>query len=156
WTILLCSVGALTMLLGAYLAYSATGIKKVLAYSTIMALGILTLLIGIGTDYALIAFGCFLLAHSLYKGALFLVAGILDHSTGTNDLTVMGCLRKAMPIAAFVALMAGLSLAGLPPLFGFVGKELMFEAVLSSQWQGQLWLVVSVVVAILTVGIAAS
>src|SRR5690625_7599012 len=60
WTTLLCSVGAFTMVLGAYRAYSATGIKKVLAYSTVMALGTLTMLIGIGTDHAMVAFASFL------------------------------------------------------------------------------------------------
>src|SRR5690625_8047602 len=85
-----------------------------------MALGTLTMLIGIGTDHAMIAFASFLLAHSLYKGALFMVAGILDHSTGTKDLTLMGGLRRAMPLTVIAASVAGLSRAGLPPLFGFV------------------------------------
>lgn len=132
WTLLLCSAGAITMLLGVWLAYSATGVKKVLAYSTVMALGTLTLLIGLGGETAAIAFVCFLLAHSLYKGALFMVAGALDHETGTKDLTLMKGLRRAMPITACAALLAGLSLAGLPPLFGFIAKELVFEAVLSA------------------------
>ncbi|MFC3853731.1 putative monovalent cation/H+ antiporter subunit A [Salinispirillum marinum] len=132
WTFMLSFFGAITMFVGAYLAYGATGVKKVLAYSTVMALGTLTMLIGIGTRYAMIAFAAFLLGHSLYKGALFMIAGILDHETGTKDLTKLGGLRKLMPVTATVAALAALSLAGLPPLFGFVGKELMFEAVLSA------------------------
>src|SRR5690554_2490699 len=156
WTTLLCTAGAITMLLGAYLAYSATGIKKVLAYSTVMALGTLTMLIGIGTDHAMIAFASFLLAHSLYKGALFMVAGILDHSTGTKDLTLMSGLHRAMPLTVIAATVAGLSLAGLPPLFGFVAKEALFEAVLGAPWQGVALLVAAVISAALLIAVAAS
>lgn len=73
WSGALMLFGALTMVTGAYLAFSSTGIKKVLAYSTVMALGTLTLLIGIDTELSLIAFVSFLVAHSLYKGSLFKV-----------------------------------------------------------------------------------
>jgi len=132
WQIILPLFGATTMFVGAFLAIRSTGIKKLLAYSTVMALGTLIMLLGIGTQTAMIAFAAFLLGHSLYKGALFMVAGALDHSTGTKDVTKMGGLRKLMPVTAVAALIAGMSLAGLPPLFGFVAKELMFEAVLGS------------------------
>lgn len=156
WTTLLCSAGAVTMLLGVYLAYSATGIKKVLAYSTIMALGTLTLLIGIGTEYAMVGFAAFLLGHSLYKGALFMLAGALDHATGTKDLMRMGGLRRAMPLTAAAAVIAGLSLAGLPPLLGFVAKELLLEAVLSAEAYRTLLLVVTVLASSLGIAVAAS
>lgn len=97
-----------------------------------MALGTLTMLLGIGTEYAMTAFVTFLLAHSLYKGALFMVAGILDHETGTKDVTQMGGLRSVMPLTATIAMVAALSLAGAPPLIGFIGKELMLESVLGA------------------------
>jgi multicomponent Na+:H+ antiporter subunit A len=125
-------IGSITMLLGAYMAYAATDIKKVLAYSTIMALGTLTMLIGIGSPIAITAFVCFLLAHSLYKGALFMIAGIIDHETGTKDILSLGGLRKKMPITMIATAVVALSLAGLPPLFGFIAKELMFEGILGS------------------------
>ncbi|WP_299316575.1 putative monovalent cation/H+ antiporter subunit A [uncultured Halomonas sp.] len=155
WTVTLSVVGALTMFTGAFLAIRHTNIKKLLAYSTVMALGTLTMLLGIGTEGAMIAFVTFLLAHSLYKGALFMVAGILDHETGTKDVTAMGGLRPLMPITAVIAMVAALSLAGVPPLFGFIGKELMFESVLdASAWR---WLVVLLAfsAAILTIAVAA-
>jgi len=155
WTVTLSVVGALTMFTGAFLAIRHTNIKKLLAYSTIMALGTLTMLLGIGTEGAMIAFVTFLLAHSLYKGALFMVAGILDHETGTKDVTAMGGLRVLMPVTAAVAMVAALSLAGVPPLFGFIGKELMFESVLETgAWR---WLVVLLAfsAAILTIAVAA-
>ncbi|PAU77906.1 Na(+)/H(+) antiporter subunit A [Halovibrio salipaludis] len=132
WTLLLSLFGGLTMFTGAFMAITHTGAKKVLAYSTIMALGTLVMLIGIGTHYALVAFATFLVAHSLYKGALFMIAGILDHETGTKDVAEMGGLAPLMPVTAVAAAVAALSLAGLPPLLGFVGKELMFEAVLEA------------------------
>ncbi|MCH4564092.1 putative monovalent cation/H+ antiporter subunit A [Halomonas sp. EGI 63088] len=155
WVVTLSLVGALTMATGAFLAIRHTNIKKLLAYSTVMALGTLTMLLGIGTDGALVAFVVFLLAHSLYKGALFLVAGILDHETGTKDVTAMGGLRHTMPLTAAVALVAGLSLAGLPPLLGFLGKELMFESVLEVDAYRPLILLLAFVAAFLTLAVAA-
>ncbi|MDX1588070.1 MAG: putative monovalent cation/H+ antiporter subunit A [Oleiphilaceae bacterium] len=137
WTLLLSLFGGLTMFTGAYLAITHTGIKKLLAYSTVMALGTLVMLLGIGTEMAMVAFVCFLLGHSLYKGALFMIAGILDHETGTKDIAAMGGLRRLLPVTAVFAAIAALSLAGLPPLLGFVAKELLFEAVLEApvlQW----------------------
>ncbi|MDI5893006.1 putative monovalent cation/H+ antiporter subunit A [Halomonas rhizosphaerae] len=155
WVITLSLVGALTMATGAFLAIQHTNVKKLLAYSTVMALGTLTMLLGIGTEGALVAFVIFLLAHSLYKGALFMVAGILDHETGTKDVTAMGGLRRVMPITAAVAGVAALSLAGLPPLLGFVGKELMFASVLSVDAWRPLILLLAFTAAFLTLAVAA-
>ncbi|PPI85832.1 Na(+)/H(+) antiporter subunit A [Marinobacter maroccanus] len=154
WSYSLMFFGAATMLTGAYLAFSSTGIKKVLAYSTVMALGTLTMLIGVGTEKAIIAFVCVLVAHSLYKGALFMLAGALDHETGTKDITKMGGLWHSMPRTAIITGLAALSLAGLPPLFGFVAKELMFESVLNSpSWSWGL-LAAAVASSILVVAVA--
>lgn len=118
------------MVLGGVLAYTAIDMKKALAYSTLMALGVLTFLLGIGTQAAMVAFISFLLAHSLYKASFFMLAGAIDHSAGTKDLTQLGGLRKTMPITFGLMVVAALSLAGLPPAFGFVAKELLFEAAL--------------------------
>jgi multicomponent Na+:H+ antiporter subunit A len=128
WEYLVGGIGALTMLTGALLAFPQSDLKRLLAYSTISALGTLVMLIGIGTEHAIIAAMVFLLVHSLYKAALFLVAGIIDHETGTRDVGLLGGLRAAMPITAVIALLAAVSMAGLPPLYGFIGKELIYEA----------------------------
>ncbi len=128
WQGLVIGVGAATMVLGAYLAWQQVDLKRILAYSTISALGILVLLLGVGGALATKAALTVLVAHSLYKGALFLVAGALDHETGTRDVTQLGGLRRAMPITGAVALLAGASMAGLPPLFGFVAKEVFYKA----------------------------
>ena len=133
WSTLQLWAGAATMFLGAWLAYLATDLKKLLAYSTLMALGTLTLLLGIGSEYALIGFVSYLLAHSLYKASLFMLAGGIDHSTGTKDLNKLQGLRSTMPLTFVLVIIGALSLAGLPPLFGFIGKELLLEAGLGAE-----------------------
>lgn len=130
WFYTVGGVGAATMLVGGYLALSQTDLKRLLAYSTVSALGMLTLLIGLGSEYALEAAVVLLLAHGLYKGALFLVAGALDHETGTRDVTQLGGLFPKMKLTAIAGGIASLSMAGLPPLFGFISKELTYEAAL--------------------------
>src|SRR5690606_36408712 len=70
---------------------------------------------------------------ALYKACLFMVAGIIDHSTGTRDSSMLGGLARAMPITAVISCTAALSMAGIPPLFGFIGKELIYEAALTAQ-----------------------
>ncbi|MGQ9848770.1 MAG: putative monovalent cation/H+ antiporter subunit A [Aggregatilineaceae bacterium] len=128
WQGAVIAVGAATMLLGAYLAWQQVDLKRILAYSTISALGMLVLLLGIGGALATKAAMTVLVAHSLYKGALFLAAGALDHETGTRDVTQLGDLWRAMPVTGAAAILAGASMAGLPPLFGFVAKEVFYKA----------------------------
>ncbi len=128
WLISVTSVGALTMLAGGLLGLYKTDLKQILAYSTVSVLGILTFLAGLGTPLALTALAVYLLAHGMYKGALFLVAGIVDHQTGTREIARLGALWRTMPVTAAAALLAALSMAGLPPLLGFVGKEVFYEA----------------------------
>jgi multicomponent Na+:H+ antiporter subunit A len=136
WLYTLSTAGAVTMVTGAYLALRQTDLKRILAYLTVSALGMLILFLGIGTTQAIAAAIVFLLAHALYKGALFLVAGIIDHETGTRDVNKLGGLRSAMPMTATAAVMAALSLAALPPTFGFVGKEMLLEASLAANEAG--------------------
>lgn len=152
WTLMLCGAGGITMLMGIFLAARHTGIKKVLAYSTIMALGTLTMLIGIGSETAIIAAMTFLLAHSLYKGALFMIAGIIDHEAGSKDFATVEGLRHVMPLTAFAAVLAALSLAGVFPFFGFVAKELLFESSLGSA--SMVLMTITVMTAVLVVAVA--
>ncbi len=132
WLAIVTSVGAATMLIGGLLAFYQTDLKRLLAYSTISALGTLVLLLGLGTSEAIIAAVVFLLAHALYKGALFMIAGAIDHETGTRDVERLGGLRRAMPITVVAAGLAAVSLAGFGPLLSFIGKELLLEAALHS------------------------
>lgn len=144
WFAMLTIVGGVTMLFGAVLAIRQTYLKRILAYSTISALGVLTFLLGIGAAgawlsesvepemalYAAQAFAVFLLAHALYKATLFLVAGSVAAQTGTADIGDLGRIARAMPMTAAAAVLAALSMAGFPPFFGFVSKELLLEATL--------------------------
>jgi len=155
WLLILSLVGGLTMLTGVFLSARSTGVKKVLAYSTIMALGTLVMLIGVGTETAIIAAMSFLLAHSLYKGALFLIAGILDHEAGCKDFLQTGGLRRALPVTTLFAAIAALSLGGVLPLFGFIAKELMLEAVLEAPSVSGILTAFAVATAILGVLVAA-
>jgi multicomponent Na+:H+ antiporter subunit A len=128
WHFTLIGFGTVTMLFGALMAVAQTDLKKLLAYSTISALGLLFLLIGINTELSVKAAILFLVIHSLYKGALFMIAGIIDHKTHTRDVTALDGLFRVMPLVAIAAGLAAFSMSGLPPLLGFIGKELIYEA----------------------------
>ncbi|MEX2425753.1 MAG: proton-conducting transporter membrane subunit, partial [Thermomicrobiaceae bacterium] len=128
WQYTLVVFGAATMVLGAYLAVQRTDLKQVLAFTTVSTLGLLVMLIGVGSDIALEAALVYLVVHALYKGALFLVAGTIDHEAGTRDIRQLGGLARLMPITAAGAMIAAVSMAGVPPVFGFIGKELVYEA----------------------------
>jgi multicomponent Na+:H+ antiporter subunit A len=132
WHYLVTGAGMATMLLGALLALAQTDLKRILAYSTVSTLGALVLLLGLDTTLSVKAAMLFLLVHALYKGALFLVAGAVDHETGTRDIRQLGGLARAMPITAAAAGLAALSMAGLPPMLGFINKELLYEAKLQA------------------------
>ncbi|MEJ5223083.1 MAG: hydrogen gas-evolving membrane-bound hydrogenase subunit E [Anaerolineales bacterium] len=121
WT--LSIFGLMTMLVGAYLGAKQNDLKPLLAYSTVSQLGVLVALIGQDTEIAFKALVISILAHALYKSALFMSAGIIDHETGTRDLRKLGGLRKQMPVMFGIISIAALSMAGLPPLFGFLAKE---------------------------------
>ena len=123
WFWLLTITGGITMVTGAYLGLKQNDLKGLLAYSTISQLGILVMLIGQDIAIAYKALVVGILAHALYKSALFLVAGIVDHETGTRDMRRLGGLAKVMPFTFIAALLAALSMAGLPPMFGFLAKE---------------------------------
>ena len=126
WT--LSIVGLTTMLVGAYLGFKQNDLKPLLAYSTISQLGVLVALIGQDTEIAFKALVISILAHALYKSALFMTAGIIDHETGTRDIRKLGGMRRQMPVMFGIAGIAALSMAGLPPLFGFLAKETLLAS----------------------------
>lgn len=132
WHYLISLAGTATMLIGAWLALSQTDLKKLLAYTTVSALGTLIMLLGLETQPAAEAAIIFLLVHSLYKGSLFMVAGAIDHATGTRQTTKLSGLLKVMPFTAVAGMLAACSMSGFPPLLGFIGKELLYEAKLQA------------------------
>ena len=129
WFWLLSIFGMLTMVAGAYLGLKQNDLKGLLAYSTISQLGVFVMLIGQDTEIAFKALVVGVIAHALYKSALFLSAGIIDHESGTRDLRRLGGLRRAMPATFLIASLAALSMAGLPPMFGFLAKETLLATV---------------------------
>jgi multicomponent Na+:H+ antiporter subunit A len=129
WTVLVISVGSVTLLWGGILACKQADLKALLAYSTVSQLGLIMLLLGVQSEIALLAALLHIVNHATFKGSLFLAAGAIEHSTGTRDLRALGGLRTAMPLTMIAATLAGLSMAGLPPLGGFVSKELFYKAV---------------------------
>lgn len=142
WTPIVAPVGAATLLTGAVLAVMQTDLKKLLAYTTVSILGGLTMLLGFGDPYSLKVAMLLALTHGLYKGSLFMVAGTIDHATGTRDVRRLSGLLKAMPLLAVTGVLAALSMAGVPPALGFISKELFYEAQLEQPGAGWLWLAV--------------
>ena len=136
WQVLLTVFGGITLLWGATLALRQTDLKQMLAQTTVASLGLLVLLTGQGTEAAIAGACLYLVAHAAYKGGLFLVAGIIDHETGTREITQLGGLLRTMPLTFVAALLAGLSMAGLPLTMGFLAKEEMYLAFTKS---GEIW-----------------
>jgi len=130
WNTPLIIVGTITMVYAGLHALFRLDMKSILAYSTISALGILVFLIGLGSKEALLAAAVFILVHALYKATLFLVTGIVDHETGTRDVSKLAGLRKVMLPVGVAGFLAAISNAGIPPSFGFIGKDLIYEGTL--------------------------
>jgi len=132
WRLTLIHIGTITMVIGALFAIAHNDMKRVLAYTTISALGVMTMLLGIGTTISIQAAMVFLLAHALYKGTLFMVTGNIDHEVGSRDLSVLSGLGKSMPFTFYSAALASLSMAGVIPFFGFIAKEILYGAAFAS------------------------
>lgn len=130
WTVTITAAAGVTMFAAAVQAVRETDLKRILAFTTVSALGTMLFLIGLGTPACITAGLIYLAAHACYKGTLFLVTGIIDHETGTRDVTQLSGLRRAMPITACAGALAAVSMAGLPPTLGFLGKEAAYAAVL--------------------------
>ncbi|MFN3473310.1 MAG: monovalent cation/H+ antiporter subunit A [Blastomonas sp.] len=141
YTVIVTSVGLITMLLGAWVALFKHDLKGILAYSTISQLGLLVMLLGFSLEMAAVAAVLHILNHAAFKAALFMSAGIVDHETGTRDIRRLGGLAKVMPITAVVATIAAAAMAGLPPLGGFISKEMMLDETLHAGLFGLPWLV---------------
>ena len=135
WSGLLMSFGAVTLLWGALGALRQTDLKQMLAQTTIASLGLLVLLIGVGSEAAIVAMVIYFVAHALYKAALFMVVGAIDHATGTRELPALSGLADKMPVSFIAAALAALSMIGLPPALGFFAKEELYLGVFGGQWQ---------------------
>ena len=150
WLTVVTAVGLATMAVGAFGALRQRDLKLLLAYGTVSQLGFMVALIGLGQTSAALAV---LLAHSLFKAALFLVTGVIDKATGTRDIRRLDRIGGALPLSATVGAIAALSMAGVPPMLGFVTKEAAFDILISEER----WVALAVIAAasVLTVAYAA-
>jgi len=123
WRPLVITFGLATMLIGAYRSLRQHDLKLLLAYGTISQLGLMMLLFGVGTSESIFAGCTLLIAHGIFKAALFMLVGIIDHQSKTRDLRVLGGLGAQWPVVAVTAGIVAASMAGIPPLFGFLAKE---------------------------------
>src|SRR3569833_2366482 len=144
WQWSLCTLGAVTLLWGAIAALNQTDLKQILAQTTIAALGVLVMLLGFGGNVAAIAMPAFVCAHALYKAALFLVAGMIDHGTGTRDITRLSGLRDELTISFICSALAALSMFGLPPFLGWFAKEEIYAGLQTNDLGAIIGLVVMV------------
>ncbi len=145
WFYIVSTVGLFTLFWGSFNAVRQTDLKALLAYSTISQLGLIMSLFGLGSAalnsgyevdsviYAQATFAALfhMINHSTFKGALFMVVGIVDLNVGTRDIRRLGGLMSLMPVTFTIALIGSFSMAGLPPFNGFLSKEMFFEAMVS-------------------------
>lgn len=141
WFYIVATTGLVTMVLGAVIALFKDDLKALLAFSTVSHLGLITMLLGFGTKIAAVAAVFHIINHATFKAALFMSAGIVDHETHTRDLKRLGGLRHLMPVTATIAIVAALSMAGIPPFNGFLSKEMMLEETVHTVWAGSPYLV---------------
>ena len=130
WYLIVSTTGLATLLFGAWAAMFQQDLKGLLAYSTISHLGLITLLLGLGSPLAAVAAIFHTLNHATFKASLFMAAGIVDRETGTRDLRRLSGLFRFMPITATLAMVAAAAMAGVPLLNGFLSKEMFLGAAL--------------------------
>lgn len=154
WEGWLVTIGLTTMFIGALFAIRKRDLKGLLAYSTVSKLGAIVAMIGLPDSIGIKAAAVGILAHAMYKATFFLLAGTIEHSTGTRNLDELGGLRKRLPISFYTAVLVGLSMAGFPPLLGFVAKETLLDAMLPEHGLSIVLIVVVTAASILTVAAA--
>ncbi|WP_166825104.1 DUF4040 family protein [Brevibacterium limosum] len=153
WNVLLLTAGLLTACLGGWFALNQHDVKKLMAYSTVSQLGLITAVIGVGTEAAIAAATLHVIAHALFKSGLFMMVGVVDHLAGTRDLARIPKLLRTAPAAFTVMIIGCGSMAGIPPLLGFVSKESLFTALREAPggpWAGWVALLVAVGASVLT------
>ncbi|MBU2863991.1 monovalent cation/H+ antiporter subunit A [Reinekea forsetii] len=142
WFLIVTLTGLMTLLVGAYVALFKHDLKGLLAYSTVSHLGLITLLLGLGSELAAIAAVFHIINHAIFKASLFMAAGIIDHETGTRDMRILSGLWRYMPHTATLAMVASASMAGVPLLNGFLSKEMFFAETIHQTTIGSLsWMI---------------
>ena len=133
WHLVVIPLALGTMLMGGWMALRQKDLKLILAYGTVSQLGFITATVAIGSREAMLAGLALTFAHSLFKATLFMIVGAIDHTSGTRDIRELSGLGRKQPFIAVLAIISAASMAGIPPLFGFVAKESVLEAVLHEE-----------------------
>lgn len=150
WQPTLIAIGGASLLLGGYRALKETDLKALLAYGTVSQLGFMLLLLGTGDPELVHAGLALVVAHALFKAALFMSVGVVDHQAHTRDIRRLTGVAKVMPVTAFAGGIAAASMAGVPPLLGFVSKEATILAALHTGLAGGVVTVLIVAGAVFT------
>jgi multicomponent K+:H+ antiporter subunit A len=145
WTWLLGSAGVATLLIGSFFAIFQHDMKGLLAYSTISHLGLITVLMSIGTPLSVVAAIFHTMNHAVFKASLFMAVGIVDHESGTRDMRMLRGLRRAMPHTAALAIVASAAMAGVPLMNGFLSKEMFFAETMHVGGTENWWMSVAAV-----------
>ena len=129
---LVTTIGLLTLCMAAFFAIFKEDLKGLLAYSTISHLGLIMCLLGIGSPLAVAAAVFHIINHATFKAALFMLAGIIDHESGTRDLRKLSGLWQFLPFTATLTMITAASMAGVPLTNGFISKEMFFTELLAN------------------------
>lgn len=160
---ILIAFGAITMLLGSINAIFLKDLKAILAYSTISQLGMMTLMIGIGNlglannnnsvyTFAFYAVCFHILNHAAFKASLFMVTGIIDHTLHSRDISMIRGMRAFLPVNFVISILAGMSMAGVPPFSGFYSKEYFLTVLYSLTNTSPMYLIVIFMAVIAAIG----
>lgn len=133
WHLTIIPLGLVTMIMGGWMALRQKDLKLILAYGTVSQLGFIITVASVGTRAAMLAALALTLGHAMFKATLFMVAGAIDRLTGTRDIRKLSGLGNRAPQLLVISVLAAASMAGVPPLFGFVAKEAALDAVLSAR-----------------------
>ncbi|MDO5533761.1 MAG: DUF4040 family protein [Propionibacteriaceae bacterium] len=153
WNVMLLVVGLSTAALGAWFALQQTDLKRLMAYSTVSQLGLIVAAVGVGTTVALAAAITHTIAHALFKSGLFMMVGVVDHAAHTRDVRRLPALWRELPGSFAVMAVGCASMAGLPPLLGFISKESLFTGLLDAPgpaWAGWLAMGAAAAASVLT------
>ncbi|WP_110588086.1 Na+/H+ antiporter subunit A [Microbacterium suaedae] len=145
WRPVIVTLGIFTMLLGGYQALRETDLKRILAYGTVSQLGFIAVVVGFGTRDTALAGVSLILAHALFKATLFLVVGVIDRQLSTRDIDRLSGLGRRAPVMATISIVAAASMAGVPPLLGFVAKEAALTSLIEAGADGSTWASVALV-----------
>ena len=154
WFPTLTAIGAITALWASIQSLRQSDLKLMLAHTTVMALGTLTMFLGASSPTAVAAAVTFIVVHALYKSTLFLTVGVIDAHTGTRDRRLLSGLRATLPVTAIAAFTGAFSMAGFPPFLGFIGKELKYEGALAIAQEPELVVAAAVLANAMMVAVA--